>query len=218
MKALEKGFLLHIGLPKTGTTTLQNSLFPNHPEICYFGKNDKNTIPKGCQSQEIYKFLNPLIWDLSRSLDIEKHKVILRERILPGIEPGKFIIGSWEALGDSSINRHVERIKRLHSIFGSCRIMMTIRNPLTQTPSQYLQGIRGHFIQQKRPWMGGQPYIDIDEWLKRKIAERKSLDKLFTYSRLGSFKRDFARENGHLKLIRCPELPRCIFCVKSCAV
>ena len=31
--------------------------------------------------------------------------------------------------------------------------------------------------------MGGQPYIDIDEWLKRKIAKRKSLDNLFTYSR-----------------------------------
>ena len=31
--------------------------------------------------------------------------------------------------------------------------------------------------------MGDQPYIDIDEWLKRKIAKRKSLDNLFTYSR-----------------------------------
>ena len=31
--------------------------------------------------------------------------------------------------------------------------------------------------------MGGQPYIDIDEWLKRKIAKRKSLDNVFTYSR-----------------------------------
>jgi len=84
MRALEKGFLLHIGLPKTGTTTLQRSLFTSHPAICYFGKYPKNKIPNGCQSQEIYKFLNPLIWDLSRSLDIEKHKVILRERILPG--------------------------------------------------------------------------------------------------------------------------------------
>jgi len=31
--------------------------------------------------------------------------------------------------------------------------------------------------------MGDQPYIDIDEWLKRKIAKTKSLDNLFTYSR-----------------------------------
>ena len=60
---------------------------------------------------------------------------------------------------------------------------MTIRNPLTQTPSLYLQNIKAHFIKQNRPWMGGQPYIDIDEWLKRKIAKRKSLDNLFTYSR-----------------------------------
>ena len=85
---------------------------------------------------------------------------------------------------------------------------MTIRNPLTQIPSQYLQEIKGHFIKQNRPWMGGQPYIDIDEWLKRKIAfiqqnrpwmggrydididewlkrkiaKRKSSDKLSSYS------------------------------------
>ena len=59
---------------------------------------------------------------------------------------------------------------------------MIIRNPLTHTPSKYLQNIRGHFIKQNRPWMGDQPYIDIDEWLKRKIAKRKSLDNLFTYS------------------------------------
>jgi len=154
MRALEKGFLLHIGLQKTGTTTLQSSLFTSHPEICFFGKNFNSKIPKGCQSQEIYKFLKPLIWDLSRSLDIEKHKVILQEKILPRIDPVKFIIGSWEALGSSPINNHVERIKRLHSIFGSCRIMMTIRNPLTQTPSQYLQNIMGQFILQNKPWMG----------------------------------------------------------------
>ena len=136
MRALDKGFLLHIGLLKTGTTTLQQSLFTHHPGIYYFGKDKKKyKPPKNCQSQEIYKFLNPLIWDLSRSLDIEKHKVILRERILPGIEPGKFMIGSWEALGDSPI-RHAERIKQLHSIFGLCRIMMTIRTPLTQNPQQ----------------------------------------------------------------------------------
>ena len=93
MRAFEKGFLLHIGLPKTGTTTLQQSLFTSHPEIYYFGKYSGNKIPRVCQSQEIYKFLNPLIWDLSRSLDIEKHKIILREKILQGIDLGKLIIG-----------------------------------------------------------------------------------------------------------------------------
>jgi len=59
MRALEKGFLLHIGLPKTGTTTLQHSLFTSHPEICFFGKYLGRKIPQECQSQEIYKFLNP---------------------------------------------------------------------------------------------------------------------------------------------------------------
>ncbi len=38
MSALEKGFILHIGLEKTGTTTIQKILFSGHPEIYYIGR------------------------------------------------------------------------------------------------------------------------------------------------------------------------------------
>jgi len=183
MSALEKGLLLHIGLPKTGTATIQQSLFTGHPEICYFGKDKRNKIPKGCLSQDIYRFIKPLIWNISRQLDVDRYRAILREQIIPKVDPGKFLVGSWEALGNSSVKEHTERINRLQSIFGSCRVMMTIRNPLAQVSSEYLQDIRGHFVKQDRLWMGTSPYIDIDEWLERRISNRKSLDKALSYSR-----------------------------------
>ena len=31
---------LHVGATKTGTTTLQHDIFPHHPQVGYFGKND----------------------------------------------------------------------------------------------------------------------------------------------------------------------------------
>ncbi len=182
MSALEKGLLLHIGLHKTGNDTIQKTLFSGHPEIYYIGKYVRNKIPRGCLSQEIYNFLNPLIWNISQPLDFDRHRRVLREQILPGVEPGKFLVGSWEGLGKSPMNEYVEIIKRLQSIFGFCRIMMTIRNPLTQAPSYYLQNIRGNFLYRNRPWMGNLPYIDIDEWLKRTISKNLTLEEVFSYS------------------------------------
>ena len=70
MSALEKGLILHVGLEKTGTTTIQKSFFATHPEIYYIGKYVRKKIPKGCLSQEIYNFMNPLIWNISRPLDV----------------------------------------------------------------------------------------------------------------------------------------------------
>jgi hypothetical protein len=183
MSALDKGLILHIGLHKTGTETIQKTLFSGHPEIYYIGKYVQNNILRGCLSQEIYDFMNPLIWNISQPLDLDRYRGVLQEQIVPGIDPGKFLVGSWEGLGNSPVNEYVEKIKRLQSIFGSCRVMMTIRNPLTQIPSYYLQNIRGHFLYRNRPWMGNLPYIDIDEWLKRKISKNLTLEEVFPYSR-----------------------------------
>jgi hypothetical protein len=146
MSALEKGLLLLIVLAKTGTTTIQQSLFACHPEIYYIGKYTRNKIPHGCSSKEIYDFLNPLIWNISQPPDVDRHRGVLHEQILPGVDHGRFLVGSWEGLGNSPVNEYVEKINRLQSIFGSCWVMMTIRNPLTQIPSYYLENIRGHFI------------------------------------------------------------------------
>jgi hypothetical protein len=183
MSALEKGLLLHIGLPKTGTTTVQRSLFAHHSEIYYFGKDNESKFSKGCRSPEIYEFLKPLLWDRSRPLDADKARRILQERILPKIEGDKFMIASWEALGNTGLNIHTERMNRLLSVFGSLRIMMTIRNPLSWIPSLYLQNLSGNFIIRNRPWMGKLPYIDISEWFEKLTLSESSLNIISSYSR-----------------------------------
>ncbi len=185
MNALEQGVLLHMGLPKTGTTTIQQTLFSGHPEIYYIGKcaGKVGKVPQGCLSQEIFDFLNPLIWDITSPLDVDKYRAILRRQILPRVDHGKFLVGSWETLVKLSATQYAEIIRRLQLIFGSCRVMMTIRNPLDQIPSQYLQHIRGCFIRQNKPWMGNLPYIYIDEWLKRRLGKNQTLEDVFPYSR-----------------------------------
>ena len=39
---MEKEIFIHIGYPKTATTTLQEYLFPNHSELIYLRKNKQN--------------------------------------------------------------------------------------------------------------------------------------------------------------------------------
>ncbi|MFM8173338.1 MAG: hypothetical protein ACKN81_07315, partial [Pirellulaceae bacterium] len=51
------GLVLHIGLPKTGTTTLQTLLFEHHSGIGYLGKNRGFPGEKNCRSQQIYELL-----------------------------------------------------------------------------------------------------------------------------------------------------------------
>jgi hypothetical protein len=49
-----KHLFLHIGYPKTGTTTLQNFLFPHHPELHYLNNeiHESNVITQICYARE----------------------------------------------------------------------------------------------------------------------------------------------------------------------
>jgi hypothetical protein len=56
-----------------------------------------------------------------------------------------------------------EMVQRVHAVFGGCRILLTLRNPLARIPSEYLENLKSHFIKGVNPWMGPLPYIDIEQ-------------------------------------------------------
>jgi hypothetical protein len=182
MSTCGRGFLLHIGIPKTGTATIQRALFANHPEIYLLGKHMPSKFPEGCVSREVFHLLRPLLWQLWRPFNIEKRKTMLESIILHDIGADRYLAGSWEELGNSYLKRHVKRLNRLISVFGDFRLMVTIRNPLTRICSEYIQHLRGHFIYANRPWMGRMPYLEIDEWLRRKAKKMHSLEQALSYS------------------------------------
>lgn len=182
-----KNLLLHVGLSKTGTTTLQNSLFSKHSQIYYLGKSLHKKTPKGCANMKVYKLLAPVLWPnyepdnygrlkkiykrlapVLRPIDKPDNYEQLKEewhRLLQEDKQGqKKIIGSWEGLGSAPPARSFARIQRITEIFGDCRIMITIRNPLTRVPSQYLQHLKGNFLKNNKLWMGGRQYVDMTTW------------------------------------------------------
>ena len=114
-------------------------------------------------------------------LDVEKSQAFLHERIIPAAGPERVILGSWVGLGGMGARGYAAMLERLYSVFGSFGVIVTIRNPLTWIISQYLQHLRGHFINSNNPWMGKSPYIDLDSWLKKLVLSRNSLDELFSY-------------------------------------
>ncbi len=175
-------FVLHVGLSKTGTTTLQRALFSQHSDIYYLGKtvNKKNELRRDCVSSEIYDFLRPIIFQPNLPLDVEKNKTLLRERIISEAGSNKIIVASWEDLITEPV-RHAKILERAYSVFGPFRVMTTIRNPLTWITSEYLQHVEAHFVRRLHPWMGISACMDFDTWLEKKSLQKKSLGAIFSY-------------------------------------
>jgi hypothetical protein len=180
--ATEKGMLLHVGLPKTGTTTLQRSIFAGHSQIYYLGKTMSSAIPHACRSTVVHDILKEALWQLKKPLAVEKSRNIYEKQLLPEVPSGKLLVGSWEGFGTSAPWDFIERLKRLQLIFGRCRIMITLRNPLTRTPSEFLQNIKGHFLRQNRPWMGSALYLEIEDWFKKRAQLSQGSHNFLGYS------------------------------------
>ena len=179
MPASDNSFILHVGLSKTGTTTLQRSLFAEHSDIYCLGKfvDGKNTIKKRCASQEVYNFLRPMLWKPTSRLNVEKHREFLHEQIIPQAGSDGIILASFEKLGIKPARRFSRILERTYSVFGPFKVMICLRNPLTWITSEYLQSLRGRFIRSHQPWMGTSLYLDLDEWLKKN--DEKNLGQPF---------------------------------------
>ena len=182
MEMSEKGILLHVGLTKTGTKTIQKSLFSCHSQIYYLGKIEQNQMPRGCLSALVYDILETALWKRGQPLALGRIKELYQNKLLPEVPQGKLFVGSWESFGNSKTHIYLERLRRIKAIFNKCRVMINLRNHLFQIPSQYLQNLHGHFVKQNRPWMGTAPVVKIEEWFEKWAKHRQGIHNLFCYS------------------------------------
>lgn len=75
----DKGFFIHVGLPRTATTILQREVFPNLPDMIYLGKNWNNTLP--IEKFQPLKLISNLVDDFHKTGHLSDN---LRA-VLPGI-------------------------------------------------------------------------------------------------------------------------------------
>lgn len=175
-------FVLHVGLPKTGTTTLQMSLYAKHPDVYYLGKQKGTGIDRACTSQTALEALTTLLWNHREPVNKiagEKLLALVRER-----DPKpKVVVESWEGLSERVPSHVAESIKRCISVFGNCRMMICLRNPIHKLESQYLQQLRGNFLHMNRNWVHDGYFIDFDTWLQQTL-ESPTRKHPFSYCEL----------------------------------
>ncbi|MCJ8329122.1 MAG: sulfotransferase domain-containing protein [Lentisphaeria bacterium] len=172
----ETPLLLHIGLAKTATSTLQETIFLKHPQVHYLGKvvGSANKTKRKCLDDVSYKVLNPILWNLGKPMKTESTLSLFNESLLPSVSEGQVIVGSWEDLGHRTVEDHIEMLNRCKAIFGGCRIMIALRNPISLLPSLYLQNLREDFIEQNNYWMSSKSYADIEIWYRKRIARTQN--------------------------------------------
>lgn len=170
----EPQILLHIGLPKTGTTSLQTLLFEHHPEIHYFGQSNVWTSP------EAKVVLRALLLDeanntkaarehISRALDQQNSVVISDE----ALSFGEFMLRAKTWPIDSTPENVSAWTKH---ILGNARILIVLRNQSDWLISWHRQGLKtGKYTETK-----------FERWLKHDLgsARRDRLFELLDYNRL----------------------------------
>lgn len=169
------GIVLHIGLSKTATTTLQRAVFQNHSQIHYLGKIAGSKHGRQCVSADTYNFLAPLLWQTDQPCNIAAAKNFHAETLEARAGANQIILGSWEGLGQQGIASFEASIQRLVTVCGTCKILISLRNPATRLPSMYLQHLRGNQKQLART------FITFDEWLDSEEQRLGSLQDVFAY-------------------------------------
>tara|TARA_B100001123_G_C15141667_1_gene959744 strand:- start:126 stop:1145 length:1020 start_codon:yes stop_codon:yes gene_type:complete len=136
-----KKLYFHIGYPRTGTTTLQIHLFPNHPQINYLGRRP-NTDPE-LELIYLISFLNNNDFDKRYSELLEKAKEFYLDSNKINVISSEFVILHAIHYNDTVDNlRTVSRsVSRINSLFSKINVdvyfFCSIRNHVKIIPSFY---------------------------------------------------------------------------------
>lgn len=186
---------IHVGYPKTATTTFQKHVFPNHPEIDYLGK----FIPSHRYRDER---LYPAIDRLMTVGEVGYEGVVgLRELIDTYREQCSkqvMLISSESFVHVTAVDSGLVA-QRLKAAFGPCKIIITIREQLDIIRSWY--GMHGRFgeylfLSKSETERVSTP-LSIDEWLKytHRSYDRNFLSTLHYHEIIQYYIRLFGRDN-----------------------
>jgi len=140
MSTHQKMFNLHIGMPKTGTKTLQVQLFPEHPEIDFLGTyiwNKKR--PRKCKDQKVAEFMTELIWNHLHHPDISRCKELYSSWAAQAAEQNKILLWSWESLMENTHEVQRIRAQNIKEVVGEANITICLRQPVSLIESLYVQ-------------------------------------------------------------------------------
>lgn len=172
---------LHVGLPKTATTLMQSALFPEHPQVEYLGTWHTR------QYRRFDKFQNAVVQTAVAAADnrrsspqeLDRCRAAIDQQLTPARAAGKVPVFSWETLMDCRPDVRERRAANWARTFGPCRVMITIRNPLSFVESMYFQLLRAENVGGAARRFGGPRYRGVDQWLDKAWDSRRMVPKTF---------------------------------------
>ncbi len=139
-----KNIFIHVGMPKTGTTYLQDEIFPNlnKNEVFYWGKKNKS-----CPiAMHHLLFLNPIITSLSKLKGtIDKYLLKIKQNII--LISDEVLFGG--CIGGTHLNyiSNYYLTQYLNILFPDAKIIFTIRRQDDFLESLYLQTLKEGYFQ-----------------------------------------------------------------------
>jgi len=169
MNTNQKMFNLHIGMPKTGTKTLQNHMFPEHPDIDFLGTymNCADQRPQQCRDTDVLEFMNELLWKKFNNPNISKCRKLYKRWADHAASEGKILLWSWESLMEN--NHDIQRIRaeNLKKVVGEARITACLRHPESLMKSLYIQLLKRDNIQCRAKRGKGHRFESIERWMAK---------------------------------------------------
>jgi len=163
--------VIHIGMPKTATKTLQWRLFSAHSKVFYLGRFDgayfqgKYRQFDRCRDASVQALMRQIAYGNVYSPDFAKCRKLLEQIIAPALEKNLLPVWSWESYSTDILAKRRVRARNLKRVFGEARIIMSLRNPIALLESAYFQQLNRDNVG-SRGMRGRSPYYRlIDDWL-----------------------------------------------------
>jgi hypothetical protein len=193
--------VVHVGYPKTATTTFQQHVFPYHPEIEYLGK----FIPSFRYADDrLYGLIDEL---LHRSRVHSLGTDVLRSRVgdVRARSSRTCALISSESFIHPSVIDIATVADRLHAAFHPCRILITIREQISAILSFYwMHGRYGQYLT-IGPKDSTEPVrypIPFSDWVRfqNSAADRNYLGTLCYDAIVGYYMEKFGSDNVRVLL------------------
>lgn len=176
---------LHIGFPKTGTTTLQKHLFAKHSQIDYLGKPYRSEWLK----EEMHALIKRESLDYD-PIDLIKHISKLQTKE----DNPRLVLLSDEICVSATKARDKGLVaQRLKEVFSPCKVVITIRNQMDILKSAYISG--GRLFKETSLLRGCA--MSFEAWLEAswRDLERSTVGNVNYYPVVRLYKELFGSEN-----------------------
>ncbi|NQT18017.1 MAG: sulfotransferase [Planctomycetes bacterium] len=190
---------IHVGLPKTATTMLQDHLFARHSGVEYLGTYHVKAKRKynKCRDKAVQEIIDQLIHRGRSCPDLARCRHLFAQSVVPAMEAGRVPLWSWESLGLSRFNVRQARAENLRAVFEECKVVIALRNPLRLVESVYFQNLRATNVGGKYRYGRGPRYLTIDRWLEQSwtATGKAPLSHLDYAATVDLFARTFGKES-----------------------